>query len=127
MLSAVSIESSFADRGYICEVKSVVRINDSGTFSTVQGVKELYLGSKFSVNRISGEVVGFPLSSEHFNVSLLDIGSSEWGFKALGWNKKRSSHEWVKYITVKEYSETILKPFWGHDDLHIYGGLCENI
>ena len=55
-------QSGWATDGYVCEIKSATSVNDVGEI-VKSGAYSVTVGTKFSVNRHSGEVVGEFLST----------------------------------------------------------------
>ena len=120
-------QSGWATNGYVCEIKSATSLNNVGEIVT-SGASIVTVGTKFSVNRNSGEVVGEWFSTEDFNDPLvLDRGDDEWSFKSVAVDRNRLGNGRLMYINVKEYADGKLKPFWAHRLGIIYSGMCEGI
>ena len=127
MLFLTLSQSGWATDGYVCEIKSATSVNDVGEIVKSEAYS-VTVGTKFSVNRHSGEVVGEFLSTTYFNDPLvLDRGDDEWSFKSVAVDRKRPDNGRLMYISVKEYVDGKLKPFWAHSLGIIYSGMCENI
>lgn len=120
-------QSGWATDGYVCEIKFATSVNDVGEI-VKSAASSVTVGTKFSVNRHSGEVVGEFLSTAYFNDPLvLYRGDDEWSFKSLAVDRSRPDNGRLMYISVKEYADGKLKPFWAHSIGIIFSGMCENI
>jgi len=120
-------QSGWANDGYVCEIKSASSLNNVGEIVKSEAYSNT-AGTKFSVDRNSGEVVGKWLKTGDFNDPLvLDRGSDEWSFKLVAVYRETPDNGILMYISIEEFADGKLKPFWAHRLGIIYSGMCENI
>jgi len=111
---------------YHCEVTSEFVLTDTGTLELENKV---YVGSKFSVERKSGVVLGEGIENSVFPTKqVIDAGSKEQAYQ-LVW----ISHEVVgvkgaynsSYLRIQEYQEGIDKPFILNMGYKTLTGVCK--
>jgi hypothetical protein len=111
--------------GYICTIGEIRELARAGSFISHKGIYSRLIGSTFSINRVTGQVIGMPFSTEAYReAKILDHGSQSNSFKLM--IISHPPNIWIKYIYVKEFQEGEDKPFWGTDDGDkIYSGICK--
>lgn len=109
---------------YQCEIKSTSFVNNKGiiNLSSNNPKINLYVGKKFSIDRITGK-----LFENELNVigepQVLDVGDKDSSFKVI-WIKDGKGVI-VQYLNVQEYSNSPQKPFSYLGGSLLIGGLCE--
>lgn len=91
---------------YTCEVLHTYELERDGTIST-SGFDEQFRGSRFSVSRIDGKVIGSvvpTLMAE--STQVLQHGNNEYSFRAIA----HFGHD-VQLLEIREFVPAIKKPF----------------
>jgi len=109
---------------YICTVKQIFDLSFEGELVKHEGPYESLVGNKFTIDRVSGDMIGLPFTTRSYKtITVLERGSEEMSYKAIV-----ISHQpniWVMHIEVREFIGGKFKPFWGSEGGYIYSGLCE--
>ena len=111
--------------GYICIISEIRELGVTGSLPPHKGIYSQLIGSSFSINRSTGQVIGLHFSTEAYReAKILDRGSKSNAFKLM--ITSYPPNILVKYIYVKELQESEDKPFWGSaDGDNIYAGICK--
>ena len=125
LLLLLPLVSGAAENTYLCTTKQILQLSDSGLMEKHTGAYEQLIDNQFSVNRITGEMVGLPFATQSYkNITILDKGSSANSFKVIV--TSHPPNKWILYVYVAEHREGKRKPFWGTDDGDkIFSGYCE--
>jgi len=111
--TALACDCAFAGVfAYECEVLSEQRISDDGV---LEPGLDIYIGKSFHVERRTGVVLGGGFGNSAYPTkSILDLGNDSMSYKLLWVSKPifelEGSHN-VVYLEIKEWAETMLKPF----------------
>ena len=127
-LCSLSTLTHARSNAYICKILQIMEMGNDGTMQKHNGVWVSTLGKTFSVNVNTGEMIGFPFTTDGWlgGVKVLDRGGNVSSYKAL----VLSGGPFIsaRYIHIAEYKDAASKPFWGNgDDAVIFSGLCENM
>ncbi len=100
------------DLAYECEVLTEQMISDDGV---LEPGLDIYIGKSFHVERRTGVVLGGGFGNSAYPTkSILDLGNDSMSYKLLWVSKPifelEGSHN-VVYLEIKEWAETMLKPF----------------
>mgnify|MGYP006883115717 FL=1 len=101
---------------YKCKPEKAYKVSDSGV------IEEYWLiGFPFTVDRVSGE---YRSDSLNANFRVLTKGNKDSSFRAT---LERSIYSWPYILVVKEYSDSIKKPYIMMDarSARVRSGLCE--
>ena len=91
---------------YTCEVTNVYGLNDDGSLK-VSGFDKGMKGSKFSVSRVTGEIIGQVVPTIMANSTrVINKGSSENSFKTVA-----DFGEQFQILEVQEFRKEDSKPF----------------
>ena len=117
--------SVFASQStYVCEIKQIMELSDDGELIKHSGVYKSLVGSKFTIDRESGDMIGLPFTTKSYKtITVLNKGSNEMSYKSI--TISHPPNRWIMYIQVKEFVKGKLKPFWGNDGGNIFSGQCE--
>tara|TARA_B100000795_G_C22771358_1_gene428024 strand:- start:1287 stop:1676 length:390 start_codon:yes stop_codon:yes gene_type:complete len=95
-----------ATLSYTCEVTNVYGLNDDGSLK-VSGFDKGMKGSKFSVSRVTGEIIGQVVPTIMANSTrVINKGSSENSFKTVA-----DFGEQFQILEVQEFKKEDSKPF----------------
>ena len=95
-----------ATLSYTCEVTNVYGLNDDGSLK-VSGFDKGMKGSKFSVSRVTGEIIGQVVPTIMANSTrVINKGSSENSFKTVA-----DFGEQFQILEVQEFRKEDSKPF----------------
>ena len=95
-----------ATLSYTCEVTNVYGLNDDGSLK-VSGFDKGMKGSKFSVSRVTGEIIGQVVPTIVANSTrVINKGSSENSFKTVA-----EFDEQFQILEVQEFRKGDSKPF----------------
>ena len=98
-----------ATLSYTCEVTNVYGLNDDGSLK-VSGFDKGMKGSKFSVSRVTGEIIGQVVPTIVANSTrVINKGSSENSFKTVA-----EFDEQFQILEVQEFRKGDSKPFVPH-------------
>lgn len=123
-LTAASGQSNAGDFHYECKVVSAVRVTEEGTLSPDWATK-LWMGVKFTVDRVTGRMIGGPLDNPNITTEVIDRGSREMSFQSFS-RSTQMSH--TTHIQIQEYISGADKPFVGTTTLYfpgVYSGICK--
>lgn len=124
ILFSIANPSYAGHNTYQCKIHQIQELTKEGKFIPHKGAYKNIVDEFFTVNRESGEMIGFPFSTEgHRETSVLDRGNKDSAYKAFV--VSHPPNIWVKYIYIQEFEESSQKPFWGTADGYlIYSGIC---
>jgi|TARA_B110000977_G_C10773272_1_gene375526 hypothetical protein len=111
-----------ATLSYTCEVTNVYGLNDDGSLK-VSGFDKGMKGSKFSVSRVTGEIIGQVVPTIVANSTrVINKGSSENSFKTVA-----EFDEQFQILEVQEFRKGDSKPFVSSSTggAGIVTGLCK--
>ena len=111
-----------ATLSYTCEVTNVYGLNDDGSLK-VSGFDKGMKGSKFSVSRVTGEIIGQVVPTIVANSTrVINKGSSENSFKTVA-----EFDEQFQILEVQEFRKGDSKPFVSSSmgGAGIVTGLCK--
>ena len=110
---------------YECTVKSELALDSEGYLKAYPIPVEV--GSVFSVDRVSGKIIGKPFTNIRADsVRVLDEGSSEQSFKVLSLSMALKGEYNTGFLIIDEFQKAEYKPFVGQDGTStIYSGLCK--
>ncbi len=101
--------SSITEAGvfsYECIVKKVYDVNDAGILK-ISVNQSVFEGSKFSVSRQTGDIVGETLTTiRSKNIRVINFGSKEYSFKTVAEFEGQ-----VQLLEIQEFREGNEKPF----------------
>lgn len=107
-----------------CEIKAEMLINDDGSFRPVPTDPD---GSSFSVNRVTGTIVGGPLATTGLiRQFVLDLGSAQSFFKLYTLEPTPNGTRYVRYLSVDVGHESGKKPFVAIDGASVMSGVCRS-
>ena len=124
----LSLAANLATAGeshYNCVVLSATELSEDGKLVSSALVKS-QIGEQFTVDRLTGRVLGGPLDNSHMTVDVIDRGSAEMSFRAFSHSRNAPVHS--SFIQVNQYVEATTKPFVGTTTLYysgVYSGKCE--
>ena len=112
VLAVILMLSTAATAGvvdYECVVKDVTELDrSSGRLSSLR--ESPWIGSKFSVSRVGGEILGAILRTGLNERIIVDRGSSEYWFKHLTLIGRRGNQD-ATYLMIDEPSPNLEKAF----------------
>jgi hypothetical protein len=107
---------------YVCSVSSLKTLRDDGAL-TADNPKDPITGQEFTVDRITGKIIGKYLESTGYQTRVLDSGSDQQSFKMIGTSSPGYLH--VLYLQIDEFRKARLKPFVLVDNSLVYSGTCQ--
>ena len=116
--------SNAADLYYECTVVSAEKLTGQGTLSPHWTIEQM-VGTKFTVDRVTGRIIGGPLDNSNMKIDLVDKGTHEMSFQASA-QSKQNTH--TTHIEVQEFVPGADKPFVGTTTLYypgVYSGTCK--
>jgi hypothetical protein len=122
-LSAVSGPSSAGDTHYECTVVSAWKLTEKGTLEP-HWTNNSMVGVKFTVDRVTGRIIGGPLDNSNLKIEVVDRGTREMSFQALS-RSTQNTH--TSSIQIQEFMSGTEKPFVGSTTLYhpdVYSGIC---
>jgi hypothetical protein len=108
---------------YECTVLSGLAVDDAGKLNrhwTTTG----WVEKTFTVDRITGRVIGGPLDNAKMAIEVIDRGDSEMSFQVIS-RLKKPTH--TSHLEINEWVKGDVKPFLGTTTLGYpgaYSGLC---
>jgi hypothetical protein len=125
MLLSFSLSTKADFNSYECEIKQVIEVNDNGLMDKHVGIYKGYIGKKFSIDRVSGAMIGDAFATTYDKtITVIDKGSKDNAYKAIV--TSNPPNIWVKFIVVNEFHNTKIKSFWGTADTNtILSGQCK--
>lgn len=123
-LAAMWSNSFAGDAHYECTVNSAGRLTEQGILAPHWSTNST-VGSKFTVNRETGRVVGGPLDNSNLKIELIDRGGREMSFQAFSRSTQRTH---TSLIEIQEFIPGADKPFVGTTTLYypgVYSGICK--
>ena len=123
-LAGVAGRANAGDTHYECTVISAVKLTDQGTLSPHWTIKPM-LGAKFTVDRITGRIMGGPLDNANLKTEVVDRGTSEMSFQAFSRSTQKTH---TSLIEIQEFVAGAEKPFIGTTTLYypgVYSGTCK--
>jgi hypothetical protein len=127
MLVCLLVSSGAAlagDTHYNCVIISASQLTEKGTLDSHRSLKST-LGEKFTVDRMTGRVIGGPLDNSQMKIELIDKGSNEMSFQAFAQAQARTH---TTHIEIQEFVRSSEKPFVGTTTLYfpgVYSGTCK--
>jgi hypothetical protein len=116
------VVATAATSDYQCQVLAELSLEKSGLLSPYP--KPIYLGRKFSVDRLSGSIVGEPLTNRGARISVLDAGGNGQAYKVMSvWSSSNGLAN-VTYLEVRDFEEGSEKPFVGAVGGTVFSGTC---
>jgi hypothetical protein len=123
-LLAVSGLTRAGDSHYECTVLSAWTLTDKGTLESHWTNKSM-VGAKFTVDRITGRIIGGPLDNANLKNEVIDRGTREMSFQALSRSTQKTH---TTHIEIQEFVSGSEKPFVGTTTLYhpgVYSGVCK--
>lgn len=123
-LAAVLARSNAGDSHYECTVVSAGRLTEQGTLSPHWTIKSM-VGTKFTVDRVTGRIIGGPLDNSNMKIEMVDKGTREMSFQAFSRSAEKTH---TTHIEVQEFVSSAGKPFVGMTTLYypgVYSGTCK--
>ena len=114
------------EENYICDVKQVVQLSDSGNLGKPIPAYETLAGQSFLVNRTTGKLdgtVSWLRTSELEKVTIISDGREENDFKSISVSQPPTSL--VTYLHIHEVGTEKIKPFSLATGMLIIGGTCK--
>lgn len=137
-LLVVSSASVAGELSYTCKVVHVYDLNDDGSLR-ISNFEKHCKGSQFSVSRVTGEIIGAPITTLLANsTKVINIGNKEYSFKSIAFfdavNKPFSSGGEdsestanIQVLEIQEFRDGDIKPFvaMSMSGVGIVTGLCK--
>ncbi len=123
-LSGVSGRVNASDTHYECTVVSAMKLTDQGTLLPHWTIKPM-VGAKFTVDRVTGRIMGGPLDNANLKIEVVDRGTSEMSFQAFSRSTQKTH---TSLIEIQEFVSDAEKPFVGTTTLYypgVYSGICK--
>jgi hypothetical protein len=118
--------SNAGEYSYSCEIKGELLLTDDGV---LRSENEIYLGSKFNVERKSGVVLGEDIGNSSYPTKqVIDMGSSEQSYKLIWISREVIGFEGAYnsvYLNIQEYNPNFLKPFTLNLGSRTLSGICK--
>lgn len=83
------------------------------------------VGAKFTVDRVTGRIIGGPLDNANLKIEVVDRGTSEMSFQVFSRSMQRTH---TSLLEVQEFVSAMDKPFVGTTTLYyagVYTGTCK--
>ena len=83
------------------------------------------VGAKFTVDRVTGRIIGGPLDNANLKVEVIDGGTRQMSFQALSRSTQKTH---TTHIEIQEFMSGTEKPFVGMTTLYypgVYSGICK--
>ena len=83
------------------------------------------VGAKFTVDRVTGRIIGGPLDNANLKVEVIDRGTREMPFQAFSRSTQKTH---TSLIEIQEFVVGSEKPFIGTTTLYypgVYSGICK--
>ena len=120
-----SYSSWGGEKEYHCTIKSVSKLTSDGILKSYSSPSLL---TTFLVDKNSGLIKGYWVFNEYLQTkTIIDSGSSEMSFKLLSLSTDvpdPNGGKHAMYLDVKEYAETLEKPFMHTDGSVVRTGVC---
>jgi hypothetical protein len=120
-----SYSSWGGEKEYHCTTKSVSKLTSDGILKSYSSPSLL---TTFIVDKNSGLIKGYWINNEAWVTrTIIDSGSSEQSFKLLTLSadvSRTNGGKLAMYLQVKEYAETLEKPFMHTDGSIVRTGVC---
>ena len=116
--------ASAGDTHYECTVVAAVKVTEQGALAPHWSNKSM-VGAKFTIDRITGRIIGGPLDNMNLKTDVIDKGSREMSFQALSRSTQKTH---ATHIEVQEFASGTEKPFVGMTTLYhpgVYSGVCK--
>ena len=113
-----------ADDHYTCTIVTASRLTDQGTLAQDEVVKH-FLGKEFTVDRVTGRIIGGPLDNREMTIQLIARGTHDMSSEVFAVSKQTSQ---TTHIRIDLFLPTEHKPFMGTTTLYypgVYSGLCK--
>jgi hypothetical protein len=123
-MAIVSTWSIAGDTHYDCSIVSAGKLTEKGTLAAHWTVKPAE-GTKFTVDRVTGRVIGGPLDNSKLKIEVIDKGTNEMSFQAFSRSTQKTH---TTYIEIQEFLPGLEKPFVGTTTLYqsgVYSGICK--
>ncbi len=123
-IATASTWSVAGNTHYDCTIVSAEKLTESGTLAAHWTVKSAE-GTKFTVDRITGSIIGGPLDNSKSKIEVIDKGTNEMSFQAFSRSTQRTH---TTYIEIQEFLPGLEKPFVGTTTLYqpgVYSGICK--
>lgn len=120
----VATWSTAGDTHYDCTIVSAGKLTEKGTLTPHWTVKSAE-GVKFTVDRVTGRILGGPLDNSKLKNEVIDKGTNEMSFQAFSRSTQRTH---TTYIEIQEFLPGLEKPFVGTTTLYhpgVYSGICK--
>ena len=124
VLSLIGSLATAGPTDYTCVVLAANKLTVKGTLIPHWAVKS-QIGEKFTVDRVTGRILGGPLDNARMEIRLIDKGSNEMSFQVFGQSTQRTH---TSHIQVEEFQVGAVKPFLGMTTLYhpgVYTGTCQ--
>ena len=123
-LFAVPAVTRAGDFHYECTVISASTLTDNGTLAP-HWTNKSWVGTHFTVDRVTGRVIGGPIDNANLKIEVIDRGTNEMSFQAFS-RSTQLTH--TSLIEIQEYVAGADKPFIGTTTLYypgVYSGTCK--
>ena len=118
----VSSDVNASELSYTCEILNAYSLRDDGSLEK-SGWNDLFHGSKFTVSRLDGQIIGQVLPTRLARRTfIVSKGNDKWSFRAAAEFKND-----IQIIEVQEFKPSTEKPFqaWSSSGAGIVTGVCE--
>jgi hypothetical protein len=125
-LALIALPGSAAPTSYNCIVSTELHLRDDGTLRPYP--QPLVIGSRFSVDRRTGELVGpggRPWSFAESVTSLHAPGNSDNSFVASYVGPMKGGEVHFTLLRIEEFFKSPRKPFIAVSGRVVYSGLCD--
>jgi hypothetical protein len=105
-------------------VVSAGKLTEQGTLAPHWTTNSL-VGAKFTVDRVTGRIIGGPLDNSNLKIEVVDRGTREMSFQAFSRSTQKTH---TSFIEVQEFASGAEKPFVGTTTLYypgVYSGICK--
>jgi hypothetical protein len=123
-LVAVSGLTRAGDSHYECTVLSAWTLTEKGKLEP-HWMNKSMVGAKFTVDRVTGRIIGGPLDNANLKNEVIDRGSRDMSFQAFS-RSTQLTH--TIHLEVQEFMSSTEKPFVGKTTLYypgVYAGICK--
>lgn len=108
---------------YLCEITGVFNVNSEGKVET--NILKVFIGEKFSVNRLSGEMTGALDNKYVTDPVVINSGSEENSFQVVNTMKNDVTSNTYS-LTIKEFTKENNKPFVFLRNSTVFYGICSH-
>ena len=113
---------------YTCEITHVYNLEDDGALKSTKIWENQFVGSKFSLSRVTGEIIGEVLTTAvATSTKVINIGKEGYYFTSIAYFEGRPEKKEMQLIEVMEFNSAKKKPFVAMSlgGAGIVTGMCE--